>query len=178
MGGKRVVRRKISTNDDYMDKLNKLARACNYTPAEFAMKIICAALDSPPFVHSIQKKYTREGRLWVSIQRGENGKADYKIETGYEFVRQVRSIRKDRYLNFQRDKRLSISLSNEYDKKMGLLVTSLACKKAELAALILHFSLDSDQIVMQLQDIYCVQNHLRVTPLVVNGEVSYVYLSA
>ncbi len=161
-----------------MYKLKQLARACQFEDAEMATRLIYASLDSYRFVHSIQREYTKEGRLWVTVEPLEEGKTKYKVSGEQDFIRKGKNILKDSFLNFRRDKRITISISNEYDEKLGMLSDSLDCKKAALAALIVHFSLDSGPIIDHFQNKYCVKEYLRVAPLTEDGIVTYFYLAA
>lgn len=174
LGGKRVVRRQISSNELYLRKLEQLSVSCEHKPASLASKLICAALNSPQFVYSIQRVYTKEGHLWVTAKELKDGTIIYETGDGQDFVRKVRSIKKDKYLDFRRDERIKISISNNDDRKLNLLSRSLKCSKAELAAFLLHYGLDSSQIVMQIQNIYNVYRHLRVVPLIKDGTVTYI----
>jgi hypothetical protein len=160
-------------------KLNQLACSCEMEPARLANKIICAALDSPNFIHSIQKLYNAEGDLWVMAE----WQPDQKIivyrpgRPSYD-IRRVPPIKNDAYLNFRRDQRISVSFTNEQDKKLNLLARSCKLKKAELAALLMHFGLDSSEIILQLQERYNIHKHFWVTPCSEDGIVRYIRISS
>jgi hypothetical protein len=172
IGGKRVVRQDISTSSDYENKLKKLAVSCEMPPFRLGSLLINCLLDSPYFVEMTQKFYNTEPHYRVKAERDGSGKIIYQLHSQEAEPGVIRS-NKSKYLDFKRDKKIKLSFTNEEEKKLSILAKSCNFRKAEMAAICLHFGLDSSQVIMYFQDRYNRNKHYWVTPLEEAGQVSY-----
>jgi hypothetical protein len=172
LGGKRCVRHDLSTNLLYENKLKTLAVSCDLPYLTLGSLIVCFLLDNPSFVHTVQRHYNTVEHYWIDIEFDQHKKAVYKLKTT-STIHGLISLPRSRYLSFPRDRRLKFSYSNEHDLKLGLLARSCNLRKSEIAALALHYALDSSQLVMHFQERYNIHRHYWVTPLEENGIVTY-----
>jgi hypothetical protein len=171
LGRSRVVRRDLSTNSFYKEKLDLLANSCDLPPLTLGALIASKLLDLPSFVHQMQKLHNQNSHYWIDVEQSMQGDVIYKLNKSGGNI--VTKANKSRYLDMIRDKQIKLSISNEHDHKLSLLSRSCGFKRAEMLAIMLHFGLDSSNVVMYFQDIYNKEKHYWVTPFEENGIVSY-----
>lgn len=80
---------------------------------------------------------------------------------------------KTRSLGGKRCSRFSISIENEYNKKLSKLATSCGMSKSAMADALLRVALNSPHIIEDFQDIYNKHEEYRIIPRIVNDEVHY-----
>ena len=68
---------------------------------------------------------------------------------------------------------LSISINNEYDRKLTLLSNSCGMSKSEMTDQLLRIALDSPNVVDWLQEQYNKVEEYRVRPLKINNKIHY-----
>jgi hypothetical protein len=73
----------------------------------------------------------------------------------------------------KRSVRLSISINNEYDRKLTLLSNSCGMSKSEMTDQLLRIALDSPNVVDWLQEQYNKVEEYRVRPLKINNKIHY-----
>ena len=73
----------------------------------------------------------------------------------------------------KRSVRLSISINNEYDRKLTLLSSSCGMSKSEMTDQLLRIALDSPNVVDWLQEQYNKVEEYRVRPLKINNKIHY-----
>ena len=69
--------------------------------------------------------------------------------------------------------RLSISINNEYDRKLTMLSNSCGMSKSEMTDQLLRIALDSPNVVDWLQEQYNKVEEYRVRPLKINNKIHY-----
>jgi hypothetical protein len=149
-----------------------LAASCNLPYLTLGSIIVCYLLDNPSFVYTAQKNYNTVEHYLVDVEYDQHQKAVYRLKTTSP-VDVTITRPNSKYLSFPRERRMKLSYSNEHDLKLSLLARSCNLKKSEMAALILHYALDSAQIVLYFQERYNIHKHYWVTPLEENGVVNY-----
>lgn len=65
LGDKRCVRFSVSIQNEYDGKLERLAISCGIPKATLADALLRIALDSPPTIEWLQKKYNKNERYLV-----------------------------------------------------------------------------------------------------------------
>lgn len=174
MGGKRCVRGNVYTSEYYEQKLKLLANSCDLSAAAMGSLIVCKLLDSRNFVRKTQESMNTIEHYWITADFDENNRVIYKQEMVEHIERKI--IRhKNEYLDFPRERQLKFSYRNEHDLKLSLLARSCNLRKSELAALSLHYGLDSSEVVMYFQERYNIHPHLWVAPVQINGAVKYIF---
>lgn len=172
LGDKRVVRIDFSTDENYQKKLRQLAVSCGFKYLTLGSILVTSLLDNEKFVYMIQRHHNTQLHYWVTPKE-ENGKVVYEMENRTLEERTLKPF-VSKYLDFKRDKRLKLSFTNEYNAKLSMLSTSCNMKsKAELIALLVHFALDDQLILYQLQETYNKNRHYWVIPICENGIISY-----
>ena len=73
----------------------------------------------------------------------------------------------------KRSVRLSISINNEYDRKLTMLSNSCGMSKSEMTDHLLRIALDSPNVVDWLQEQYNKVEEYRVRPLKINNKIHY-----
>ena len=73
----------------------------------------------------------------------------------------------------KRSVRLSISINNEYDRKLTLLSNSCGMSKSEMTDQLLRIALDSPNVVVWLQEQYNKVEEYRIRPLKINNKIHY-----
>ena len=73
----------------------------------------------------------------------------------------------------KRSVRFSISINNEYDRKLTLLSNSCGMSKSEMTDQLLRIALDSPNVVDWLQEQYNKVEEYRVRPLKINNKIHY-----
>lgn len=73
----------------------------------------------------------------------------------------------------KRSVRLSISINNEYDRKLTMLSNSCGMSKSEMTDQLLRIALDSPNVVDWLQEQYNKVEEYRVRPLKINNKIHY-----
>jgi hypothetical protein len=73
----------------------------------------------------------------------------------------------------KRSVRLSISINNEYDRKLTLLSNSCGMSKSEMTDQLLRIALDSPNVVDWLQEQYNKVEEYKVRPLKINNKIHY-----
>ncbi|MFZ0447542.1 MAG: hypothetical protein WAM95_23465 [Bacillus sp. (in: firmicutes)] len=73
----------------------------------------------------------------------------------------------------KRSVRLSISINNEYDRKLTLLSSSCGMSKSEMTDQLLRIALDSPNVVDWLQEQYNKVEEYKVRPLKINNKIHY-----
>ena len=73
----------------------------------------------------------------------------------------------------KRSIRLSISINNEYDRKLTLLSNSCGMSKSEMTDQLLRIALDSPNVVDWLQEQYNKVEEYRIRPLKINNKIHY-----
>lgn len=73
----------------------------------------------------------------------------------------------------KRSVRLSISINNEYDRKLTLLSNSCGMSKSEMTDQLLRIALDSPNVVDWLQEQYNKVEEYRIRPLKINNKIHY-----
>ena len=73
----------------------------------------------------------------------------------------------------KRSVRLSISINNEYERKLTLLSNSCGMSKSEMTDQLLRIALDSPNVVDWLQEQYNKVEEYRVRPLKINNKIHY-----
>lgn len=76
MGGKKVIRKSVSLNNDTHLKLKKLAVSCDMPLATLASLIIEMSVNSPSVIQTLQDKYNKEDHYRI-IPVSINGKVQY-----------------------------------------------------------------------------------------------------
>ncbi|MED0678708.1 hypothetical protein SAMN04489735_10743 [Aneurinibacillus thermoaerophilus] len=173
LGGKRCVRNNLYTNEFYEQKLKLLANSCELPYLTLGSLIVCKLLDSPSFVYKVQKTFNTIEHYWITAEYDAKKKIIYKQEITADISRKVKRP-KSKYLNFPRDRQLKLSYQNEHDLKLSMLARSCNLRKGEMAALILHYGLDTSEVIMFFQERYNVHSHHWVTPVHKDGIVAYV----
>jgi hypothetical protein len=69
--------------------------------------------------------------------------------------------------------RLSISINNEYDRKLTMLSNSCGMSKSEMTDQLLRIALDSPNVVEWLQEQYNKVEEYRIRPLKINNKIHY-----
>lgn len=82
-------------------------------------------------------------------------------------------VQKEKCLGGKRCVRFSISINNEYNKKLSMLATSCDMTKSEMADQLLRIALDSPSVIEWLQDKFNKVEQYRVKPLTINNKVVY-----
>src|SRR6476620_4394988 len=80
---------------------------------------------------------------------------------------------KKRSLGGKRCVRFSISINNEYDRKLSRLSTSCGMTKSEMSDQLLRIALDSPNVLEWLQDQFNKVEEYKVRPTVINNKVYY-----
>jgi hypothetical protein len=80
---------------------------------------------------------------------------------------------KKRSLGGKRCVRFSISINNEYDRKLSRLSTSCGMTKSELSDQLLRIALDSPNVLEWLQNQFNKVEEYKVCPTVINNKVYY-----
>lgn len=80
---------------------------------------------------------------------------------------------RERSLGGKRCVRYSISINNEYNKKLSMLAVSCGMTKSEMSDQLLRIALDSPNVVNWLQDQFNKVEQYRVKPLIINNKVVY-----
>jgi hypothetical protein len=78
-----------------------------------------------------------------------------------------------RNLGNKRCVRFSISINNEYDRKISRLSTSCGMSKSEMADQLLRIALDSPNVIDWLQEQYNSVEEYKVHPLKINNKIHY-----
>ena len=78
-----------------------------------------------------------------------------------------------RNLGDKRCVRFSISITNEYDRKLSRLSTSCGMTKSEMSDQLLRMALDSPNVIEWLQNQYNKVEEYKVRPTVINNKVYY-----
>lgn len=78
-----------------------------------------------------------------------------------------------RNLGGKRCVRYSISINNEYNRKLSMLATSCGMTKSEMSDQLLRFALDSPSLIEWLQNKFNKVEQYRVKPLDINGKIVY-----
>lgn len=78
-----------------------------------------------------------------------------------------------RNLGNKRCVRFSISINNEYDRKISKLSTSCDMSKSEMADQLLRIALDSPNVIDWLQEQYNRVEDYKVRPLKINNKIHY-----
>jgi hypothetical protein len=73
----------------------------------------------------------------------------------------------------KRSVRLSISINNEYDRKLTMLSNSCGMSKSEMTDQLLRIALDSPNVVDWLQEQYNKVEEYRIRPLKINNKIHY-----
>ena len=73
----------------------------------------------------------------------------------------------------KRSVRFSISINNEYDRKLTLLSNSCGMSKSEMTDQLLRIALDSPNVVDWLQEQYNKVEEYRIRPLKINNKIHY-----
>ncbi|PGK52346.1 hypothetical protein CN918_31640 [Priestia megaterium] len=90
-----------------------------------------------------------------------------------ELPRNASQAAKTRNLGDKRCSRFSVSIQNDYNKKLSKLATSCGMSKSMMADALLRVSLDSPHLIEYFQDIYNKHEEYRIIPRVINDEVYY-----
>ena len=77
------------------------------------------------------------------------------------------------FVGNKRSVRLSISINNEYDRKLTLLSNSCGMSKSEMTDQLLRIALDSPNVVDWLQEQYNKVEEYRIRPLKINNKIHY-----
>lgn len=170
------MRRSLSTNVLYKEKLKLLANSCDFPYLKLGAMIVSLFLDSPKFVHMIQHYHNTVRHYWVTAEVTTDRRVVYHLDTVSTEIRNTTRF-KSRYAAFQRPIQLKFSFDNDHDRKLSLLSRSCNVKKSELAAIILHYALDNSEFILQLQKRYNVHEHYWVIPMEEEGGISYVLSS-
>jgi hypothetical protein len=80
---------------------------------------------------------------------------------------------KQRNLGGKRCVRFSISINNEYDRKLSRVSTSCGMSKSEMTDQLLRIALDSPNVIEWLQDKFNKVEEYKVRPTVINNTVYY-----
>jgi hypothetical protein len=80
---------------------------------------------------------------------------------------------RERNLGNKRCVRFSISITNEYDRKLSRLSTSCGMTKSEMSDQLLRIALDSPNVIEWLQNQYNKVEEYKVRPTVINNKVYY-----
>jgi hypothetical protein len=78
-----------------------------------------------------------------------------------------------RNLGNKRCVRFSVSINNEYDRKLSRLSTSCEMSKSEMTDQLLRIALDSPNVIDWLQEHYNRIEEYKVHPLKINNKVHY-----
>ena len=78
-----------------------------------------------------------------------------------------------RNLGRKRCVRLSISINNEYDRKLSRLSTSCGMSKSEMTDQLLRIALDSPNVIEWLQEQYNRVEEYKIHPLKINNKIHY-----
>jgi hypothetical protein len=78
-----------------------------------------------------------------------------------------------RNLGNKRCVRFSVSINNEYDRKLSRLSTSCEMSKSEMTDQLLRIALDSPNVIDWLQKHYNRIEEYKVQPLKINNKVHY-----
>jgi hypothetical protein len=78
-----------------------------------------------------------------------------------------------RNLGNKRCVRFSISINNEYDRKLSRLSTSCGMSKSEMTDQLLRIALDSSNVIDWLQEQYNKVEEYKIHPLKINNKVHY-----
>ena len=73
----------------------------------------------------------------------------------------------------KRSVRFSISINNEYDRKLTMLSNSCGMSKSEMTDQLLRIALDSPNVVDWLQEQYNKVEEYRIRPLKINNKIHY-----
>jgi hypothetical protein len=173
LGGKRCVRNNLYTNEFYEQKLKLLANSCDLPYTTLGSLIVCKLLDSPSFVHKVQKIFNTIEHYWITAEYDKNQRIIYQQKMTAAVDGKVQRP-KSKYLDFPRERQLKLSYQNEHDLKLSMLARSCNLRKSEMSALILHYGLDTGEVIMFFQERYNVHPHHWVTPFEENGAVTYI----
>ncbi|TDK54750.1 ribbon-helix-helix protein, CopG family [Bacillus salipaludis] len=80
---------------------------------------------------------------------------------------------KERNLGGKRCVRFSISINNEYDRKLSKLAISCGMTKSEMSDQLLRIALDSPNVLDWLQQKFNKIEEYKVRPTVINNKVYY-----
>jgi hypothetical protein len=79
----------------------------------------------------------------------------------------------NRNLGNKRCVRFSISINNEYDRKLARLSTSCGMSKSEMTDQLLRIALDSPNVIEWLQEQFNKVEEYKVHPLKINNKIHY-----
>jgi hypothetical protein len=79
----------------------------------------------------------------------------------------------NRNLGNKRCVRFSISINNEYDRKLSRLSTSCGMSKSEMTDQLLRIALDSPNVIEWLQEQFNKVEEYKVHPLKINNKIHY-----
>jgi hypothetical protein len=82
-------------------------------------------------------------------------------------------VQKKKCLGGKRCVRFSISINNEYDRKLSRLSTSCGMSKSEMVDQLLRISLDAANVIDWLQEQYNKVEEYKVKPVIINNKVHY-----
>jgi hypothetical protein len=139
-----------------------------------ASMLVCKLLDSPNFVHKIQKTFNTIERYWITADYDNNKKVVYRQEVVAPVSGKILKPN-SKYLSFPRKRQLKLSYRNEHNLKLSMLARSCNLRKSEMSALILHYALDSSEVIMFFQERHNIHSHLWVTPVQENDVVTYMF---
>lgn len=80
---------------------------------------------------------------------------------------------KERNLGGKRCIRFSISINNEYDRKLSRIATSCGMTKSEMSDQLLRIALDSPNVIEWLQNKFNKVEEYKVKPTLINNKVYY-----
>ncbi|WP_071392729.1 hypothetical protein [Bacillus tuaregi] len=80
---------------------------------------------------------------------------------------------KKRNLGNKRCVRFSVSVNNEYDRKLSRLSTSCGMSKSEMSDQLLRIALDSPNVIAWLQERYNKVEEYKVRPTLINNKLYY-----
>jgi hypothetical protein len=85
LGDKRINRVNVSLSNQYKNKLNRLATACNMRPTELAGYLIQQCLDNLKFVDQLQQERCIHPAYRVTVVRDvHNGRVIYVTKGEYQ----------------------------------------------------------------------------------------------
>ncbi|MEJ1518071.1 hypothetical protein R3O67_33385 [Bacillus cereus] len=96
-----------------------------------------------------------------------------KIKTGTKMPQNQSEAAGTRNLGDKRCVRFSISIQNEYDRKLGRLSTSCQMSKSKMADALLRIALDSPELIEWFQKTYNKDEQYLVNPVVINNKLYY-----
>lgn len=82
-------------------------------------------------------------------------------------------VMKEKLLGGKRSVRFSISINNEYDRKLSRLSVSCNMTKSEMTDHLLRIALDSPSVIEFLQNKFNEVEEYRVRPTIINNKLYY-----